>query len=78
MYLEQSPFQGLRRAAPQKPKMWPGDPDGDMTVSFEGFVWQVKEHIMTTHFPWMHTAFPHRRPVCSLDIYPPHSQTDMT
>lgn len=43
--------------------VWMGDPDGDMTLEFEGRSWRVKEYVISTHFRWMDTAFPDRAPV---------------
>lgn len=43
--------------------MWMGDPDGDITLEFEGWAWKVKADILGAHFPWMNSAFPNSVPV---------------
>ncbi|KAK4132345.1 hypothetical protein BT67DRAFT_385720 [Trichocladium antarcticum] len=42
--------------------MWMGDPDGDITLEFEGWAWKVKADILGAHFPWMNSAFPNSVP----------------
>ncbi|KAH6650309.1 hypothetical protein F5144DRAFT_625370 [Chaetomium tenue] len=42
--------------------VWAGDPDGDMTLSFEDESWRVKKDIVTTHFPWIIPAMARAEP----------------
>lgn len=43
--------------------VWAGDPDGDITLSFEDEAWRVKKDIVTAHFPWIIPAMARAEPV---------------
>lgn len=43
--------------------VWKGDPDGDLTLEFEGHSWNVKEDMVTAHFSWMESSIANTEPV---------------
>lgn len=49
--------------------VWAGDPDGDITLSFEDEMWRVKKDIIITHFPWIMAAIARAEPVSRSKVY---------
>ncbi|KAK4144923.1 uncharacterized protein C8A04DRAFT_36276 [Dichotomopilus funicola] len=42
---------------------WKGDPNGDLTLEFEGYSWKVREEVVTAHFSWMEAAIANTEPL---------------
>jgi hypothetical protein len=49
--------------------VWAGDPDGDITLSFEDEMWRVKKDIIIAHFPWLTAAMAKAEPVSGTLIH---------
>jgi hypothetical protein len=47
-------------------KAWSGDPDGDITLEFEGYTWLVKKDVVAAQFPWIKAAITRAKPVSPL------------
>ncbi|KAH6619497.1 hypothetical protein B0J18DRAFT_458493 [Chaetomium sp. MPI-SDFR-AT-0129] len=56
-------------------EVWKGDPNGDLTLEFEGYSWKVREEVVTAHFSWMEAAIANTEPGYPVVIGPRHSDT---
>jgi hypothetical protein len=46
-------------------EVWNGDPDGDITLEFDGYTWTIKKDIVAAQFPWIKTVIAETKPVSS-------------
>ncbi|KAK4157873.1 hypothetical protein C8A00DRAFT_11339 [Chaetomidium leptoderma] len=49
-------------------RLWNGDPNGDITLEFEGYTWKVKKDIVSAKLPWIKAALIKTEPVSTRHI----------